>query len=134
MTTTLAPDEVIPHPAAPQTLEESGLSLDLVVQLVLKSLHFVGELSGTDLSRRLGLPFPVFAPALDLLKSQHHCQIVGGGIVGGASYRYRITDAGRTRATLFLESNHYVGRAPVPLAQYQKYMLTYREAAPRNAS
>jgi predicted ATPase with chaperone activity len=134
MTTTFAPDEVIPHPAAPQTLEESGLSLDLVVQLVLKSLHFVGELSGTDLSRRLGLPFPVFAPALDLLKSQHHCQIVGGGIIGGASYRYRITDAGRTRATLFLESNHYVGRAPVPLAQYQKYMLAYRDAAPRSAS
>jgi predicted ATPase with chaperone activity len=134
MTTTFAPDEVIPHPAAPQTLEESGLSLDLVVQLVLKSLHFVGELSGTDLSRRLGLPFPVFAPALDLLKSQHHCQIVGGGIVGGASYRYRITDAGRTRATLFLESNHYVGKAPVPLAQYQQYMLAYRDAAPRSAS
>ena len=134
MTTTFAPDEVIPHPAAPQTLEESGLSLDLVVQLVLKSLHFVGELSGTDLSRRLGLPFPVFAPALDLLKSQHHCQIVGGGIVGGASYRYRITDAGRTRATLFLESNHYVGKAPVPLAQYQKYMLAYRDAAPQSAS
>ena len=134
MTTTFAPAEVIPHPAAPQTLEESGLSLDLVVQLVLKSLHFVGELSGTDLSRRLGLPFPVFAPALDLLKSQHHCQIVGGGIVGGASYRYRITDAGRTRATLFLESNHYVGKAPVPLAQYQKYMLAFRDAAPQSAS
>ena len=42
-------------------------------------------------------------------------EIVGGGFVGGASYRYRITDAGRTRAALFLENSHYVGVAPVPL-------------------
>ena len=32
--TMLASHEVIPHPAAPQTLEESGLSLDLLLQLV----------------------------------------------------------------------------------------------------
>ena len=52
--TVLASQEVIPHPAAPQTLEESGLSLDLILQLVLKTLHFGGELSGSDLARRIG--------------------------------------------------------------------------------
>ena len=83
MTTTFATDEVIPHPAAPQTLEESGLSLDLVVQLVLKSLHFVGELSGIELARRLGLMFSVIDPALDVLKQQRQCEIVGGGIDRG---------------------------------------------------
>ncbi|HXW05674.1 MAG TPA: hypothetical protein VD833_10615 [Vicinamibacterales bacterium] len=134
MTTTLATPEVIPHPVEPRTIEEAGISLDLVLQLVLKSLHFAGELSGTELSRRLGLAFPILSPALELLKAQHQCQIVGGGIVGGASYRYRITDAGRTRAALFLENNHYVGVAPVPLAQYQQYMEAYRAAAPRGAT
>ncbi len=134
MTTMLTRSEVVPHPVAPQSVEEAGISLDLVLQLVLKSLHFSGELSGTDLSQRLGLLFPVLSPALDLLKAQHQIQIVGGGIVGGASYRYRITDAGRTRAALFLETNQYVGVAPVPLAQYQKYMETYRRAMPRTAN
>ena len=43
-------------------------------------------------------------------------------------------DAGRTRAALFLESSHYVGVAPVPLAQYQAYMHAYRAAAPRVAT
>ena len=42
---------------APRTLEEAGLSRDLITQLVLKTLHFSGELSGSELSRRLGLPF-----------------------------------------------------------------------------
>ena len=67
-----------------------------------------------------------FEPALELLKVQQQISIVGGGVVGGASYRYRISDSGRTRAALFLESSHYVGVAPVPLAQYQAYMRAYR--------
>jgi predicted ATPase with chaperone activity len=134
MTIAALPPDVVPHPASPQTLEETGLGLDLITQLVLKSLHFAGELTGSELSRRLGLEFAVLMPALELLKAQQQCAIVGGGFVGGASYRYRITDAGRTRAALFLESSHYVGVAPVPLAQYQAYMREYRRAVPRTAS
>jgi predicted ATPase with chaperone activity len=134
MTIAALPPDVVPHPASPQTLEETGLGLDLITQLVLKSLHFAGELTGSELSRRLGLEFVVLMPALELLKAQQQCAIVGGGFVGGASYRYRITDAGRTRAALFLESSHYVGVAPVPLAQYQAYMREYRRAVPRTAS
>ena len=114
MITIAESSDVVPFPAAAQTLEASGLTVDLILQLTLKSLHFAGELTGTDLSRRLGLEFPVIAPALELLKGQHQIAIVGGGFVGGASYRYRITDAGRTRAALFLETSHYVGAAPVP--------------------
>jgi predicted ATPase with chaperone activity len=134
MTTLTAVADVVAFPASPQSIEEAGISLDLIVQLALKSLHFSGELSGTELSRRLGLDFQVIQPALDLLKAQQQISIVGGGFVGGASYRYRITDTGRTRAALFLESSHYVGIAPVPLAQYQAYMHAYRAAAPRGAT
>ena len=123
---TFAEHDVVPFPAPPRTLVESGLSLDLVLQLTLKSLHFAGELAGTDLSRRLGLEFPVIAPALELLKKQDQIAIAGGSLVGGASYRYRITDAGRTRAALFLGTSHYAGVAPVPLAQYRAYLNAYR--------
>ena len=133
---TLTPSspDVVPLPVAPQSIAEAGISLDLILQLALKSLHFSGELSGIDLSRRLGLEFHVIQPALDLLKAQQQIAIVGGGLVGGASYRYRISDSGRTRAALFLESSHYVGIAPVPLAQYQAYMRAYGESTPRGAT
>jgi predicted ATPase with chaperone activity len=132
--TLLASHEVVPHPPAPRTLEESGLTLDLTIQLVLKTLHFSGELSGTELARRIGLPFPVLMSAIELLKTEQQLAIVGGGIVGGASYRYRITDSGRTRAALFLESSHYVGYAPVPLSQYYQYMHAFRAASPKSAT
>jgi len=125
---------ILPHPPAPITLEGSGLSLDLVLQLALKTLHFAGDLTGTDIAKRLGLRFSVVEPAIDLLKGQHHVEIVGGSMVGSASYRYRITDAGRTRAALFLEHSHYVGAAPVPLRQYQDYLRAFGEAAPKSAT
>ena len=125
---------ILPHPAAPHTLEESGLSKDLLLQLALKTLHFAGELTGSEMAQRLGVSFSVIEPALDLVKAQHHCEIVGGALLGGASFRYRITDAGRSRAALFLEHNEYVGMAPVPISQYQEYMRRYRVATPRSAT
>ncbi len=115
-------------PPAPATVEESGLNIDLLVQLLLKTLHLAGTLSGLELSARLGLPFSVLEPALDDLKWQHHCEIVSGSIIGGAAFKYRITDAGRERAALFLGNNHYVGVAPVPLQQYRAYMRRFRES------
>lgn len=115
----------VPVPPAPRDIQESGLNIDLVTQLTLKTLHFSGILSGLELGTRLGLQFPVIEPSLDELKWQHHVEIVAGSMIGGAAYKYRITDAGRERAALFLEQNHYVGVAPVPLDQYRRYLQTF---------
>jgi predicted ATPase with chaperone activity len=135
MTTTMVADPTMSlHPPAPQTLAQSGLSIDLVTQLILKSLHFAGELTGTDIAARLGVSFGVIESALNMIKQLHQCEIVGGAILGAPSYRYRITDAGRARAQMLVEANHYVGVAPVPLAQYQRYLIAYREAAQLHVS
>jgi predicted ATPase with chaperone activity len=117
-------------PLAPRTIEQSGLTLDMVVQLVLKTLQFGGELAGSEVAARLALGFSLIEPALELLKAERQCEITGGAMTGRASYQYRITDAGRTRASLFLEHNRYVGVAPVPLEQYRRYMSAFQQAAP----
>ncbi len=130
----VAEERTTAPPQAPRTLEESGLGLDLLIQLVLKTLHFSGELSGTELAQRLGLSFSVLEPAIEAIKQQRQVEIAGGAMIGGAAYRYRITDAGRTRAILFLETNHYVGVAPVPLAQYHEYMRRFGRAVPRRTA
>ena len=113
---------------APATLEEAGLSLDLVTQLALKTMYFAGELSGAELARRLGVSFGVVEPALEFLKVQQRCEIVGGALAGGPSYRYRITTDGRAVAALFLQQSQYVGVAPVPVSQYLKYMTSRSDA------
>lgn len=122
------------HPRAPHTLEEAGLSHDLVTQLVLKLLHFSADLTGLDIARRLGLQFSAIEAVLSFLRQTHQCEVFGGALIGGPSYQYRITDAGRRRALLFLEHSHYVGVAPVPLAEYRAYMKAYEAAAPRTIS
>ena len=96
-------------------------------QLILKTLHLSGELTGTELARRLGLPFLALESILTVIKQQHQCEISGGAL-GSPTYRYRITDAGRARAMLFMEHNHYVGYAPVPLRQYREYMAEFKKS------
>jgi hypothetical protein len=112
-------------PPAPQTIEAAGVGIDLVHHLVAKTLFFSGESSGTELGERLGVVFAVIEPALEQLKRDRHCEIVGGGLVGAPSYRYRLTEAGRARAGLLLERSQYVGAMPVPLHQYLEYMALF---------
>ena len=115
-------------PPAPRTLAESGLSQELVLQLLLKHLHFGADFTGQDLARRVGLEFTVIEPVLEVLRFTHLCEVAGGSVVGGPSFRYRITDEGRRRALLFLEQSQYVGAAPVPLTQYRDYLAAHGKA------
>ena len=126
-------DGLVPLPA-PGSIEEAGLSLDMFVQLSLKSLHFLGELSAVELGVRLGVTFAVVSPAIEMLKVQRLVEIVGGTHLGQPSYRYRVTQLGRERAALFLDTNMYTGRAPVPIAQYRRYMQAFSKSVPRDAS
>jgi len=119
------------EPSAPGTLADTGLSEDLVTQLVIKLLHFNADCTGVQIAHRLGLEFVVVEPILETLKRSHHCEVFGGGVLGAPSFRYRITDTGRRRAQLCLEHNQYVGAAPVPLSQYREYMTKFRQAAKR---
>ncbi len=59
---------------------------------------------------------------------------MAGRSSGGATYRYRITDAGRSRAVLFLEGNAYVGAAPVTLAAYRDYIESFARTVPHSAT
>jgi SpoVK/Ycf46/Vps4 family AAA+-type ATPase len=116
------------HPPAPTTLAESGLGAETMADMVRKALSGAIELSGTELSRRLGLAFSVIEPTLDYLKAQHDCEIIGGTLMGGASFRYRLTEAGNARAQAAFARNQYSGLAPVPIGQYRAYMDQFGRA------
>ena len=127
-TATMTPTSIPVCPPAPATLAEAGLSHDLVLQLLLKHLHFGADFTGQDLARRVGLEFTAIEPVLETLRFTHLCEVAGGSVVGGPSFRYRITDEGRRRALLFLEQSQYVGPAPVPLQQYRDYLIAHGKA------
>jgi hypothetical protein len=118
----------------PSSLEESGLRLDTIVQLLVKTLHLMGDMTGTDWADRLGLSFGVIAPGVEALKAEQLCEIIGGSAVGPPSYRYRITTMGRERAAVFMNRNMYSGIAPVPLEHYRRYMRHFDTTAPKRIS
>ena len=129
-TTSVVPNNATPAisaPPVPTRLEDTGLSADQVFQLILKTL-FGGEASGLILADRMRLPFQVLEPLIERSRAEQLIEVRGATGTGAASYRYALTDLGRTRAGQFLAANGYVGPAPIPLEMYIKTMAELRAA------
>ncbi len=109
-------------PAAPRSIQETGLNMGLLSDLALKTLYYESYMNGRDLSDRLGLPFPnVVAEVLEFLKREKLCEVrsaTGRGGFSESTYEYIVTERGRAMARDALERTQYVGAAPIPLKQY----------------
>src|SRR5204862_1091425 len=113
-------------PSAPENLQESGLSIPFLNDLVLRTLYTRGSLLGLDLARLLCLPFKVVEEPLRFLKDEKCIEIAGGDLIGRVSYKFNLTELGRRRAQEATKQCAYVGPAPVPLEDYVEQ--TYRQA------
>jgi predicted ATPase with chaperone activity len=113
-----APVDEPPSPALPRSLEDTGLSPALVVQLIMKILYFRGEVFGRELSAAVGLQFSLIEDLVETLKLQHLVQVKRSLGMGNVSAVFALTESGRSRAREYLEANQYTGPAPVPIAQY----------------
>lgn len=113
-------------PSAPDSLQEAGLSLGFLNDLILRTLYTRGGMLGLDLGRFLCLPFKVIEESLRFLKDEKCLEIAGGDLIGRVSYRFNLTDLGRRRAQEAMQLCAYVGPAPVPLDDYVEQ--TYRQA------
>jgi len=111
----LQEDEIF-RPAAPVSLQDTGLNGPFVESLVCKLLLSIGEESGRGLAQRLCLPFG------SLEKTFHHLRtrqmIVHCGSAPLNDYRYTLTDNGRDRARAMSRACAYAGPAPVLLDDY----------------
>ena len=108
-------------PVPPATQEETGLSADLLSQLLIKMLY-TGEASGIQLAERLRLGYALLDQLFEAARTEKLVEVRGAAGTGSAGYRYALTDLGRDRARQFLDANSYVGPAPVPLVQYVAFM------------
>jgi hypothetical protein len=107
-------------PRCPQSLEETGLNAVILAELVLKFLSVRGTGAGFELAQDVGLPFPILEPILVHLKDQKMIEVGGGDLMGPISYRFGLTDAGRSRVREALAACQYIGPAPVTLEQYTR--------------
>jgi len=127
----MSPDRSQPHaglvPAppvlqVPNSIAETGLRADLLVQLIMKIMYFAGEVNGAYLAEQIKLPYSVIDELMNFLRAQNFCEVKGVDGAGKLFYRYGITSLGRERTREFLDVNQYVGPAPVTLEQYNDVM------------
>jgi len=121
-------DEESFAPPVPQTVEDTGLASSVLEQLILKLLYSRGEVLGRDLSEALGLKFSLIEEIVEFLKRQHLIQAKKSLGMGNSTSLFALTDTGRNQARESLESNQYVGPAPVPLYQYTHIVRRQRRA------
>ncbi len=113
-------------PSAPETLEQTGLTLGYLGDMLLRTLYTRGGMLGLDVAKLLCLPFKVIEDALGFLKHEKCIEVLGGDLIGRISYRFNLTELGRRRAQEAFKMCAYVGPAPVPLEDYVEQ--TYRQA------
>jgi energy-coupling factor transporter ATP-binding protein EcfA2 len=107
-------------PPVPDSLEDTGLSLNLVSDLVMKHLLALGEFNSRDVSERVKLPISLVEPVLAGLRREHFIDAKGASSAIDMSVRYAITDPGKRHALELLDVSRYVGPAPVPLEAYRR--------------
>ncbi|GAC1561939.1 MAG: AAA family ATPase [Herpetosiphon sp.] len=104
----------------PTSIEETGLGIGFLSELVMKHIYFGGMVTGQHLAEAMKLPFlNVIDKVLTFLKEEEYVDIIGSdGSFFARSFQYVITPKGRTKAHEALDRSQYAGPAPVPLVEY----------------
>ena len=75
-------------PSAPETLQQTGLTLGFLNDLILRTLYTRGGMLGLDLAKILCLPFKVIEESLEFLKRDKCTEVLGGDLIRRISYRF----------------------------------------------
>lgn len=109
-------------PSVPESLEDTGLSHELVAGLVLKALYVRGSALGVELCDLLALPMSVLEDVIQQLQEQRLLEVHATRGPRRGEWVFRLTGAGRRRAVEELEVCRYVGPAPVPFDEFRRWV------------
>lgn len=117
------PSEPLPPsgglPAVPESVEDTGLSAEFLMDLLLRTLYVQGARTGVALAETMCLPFTLLDDFLLTLQTRRLLELRGTTGHGRSAYVFDLTNQGRNRARETMQTVAYVGPAPVPLAQYR---------------
>jgi hypothetical protein len=110
----------------PKRLEDLHVRRDLVASLLLRTLAFADQLTGSALEQRLGLPFETFSILIDEFEKNQLMDTRGVSndpTLEGRPYpvkmNYAISVAGRARAAeMSTVQTRYLGPCPISFEDY----------------
>ncbi len=106
-------------PPAARSIEDTGLSLVMMRDILLKTMFRMNLDQVTELARVMCLPVNVTQELMDRARNQKLVEATGtlhansGGEMG-----YQLSDAGKARALDALSQSEYYGAMPIPMAEY----------------
>jgi hypothetical protein len=110
----------VQSPPAPRSLEEVGLSIVMMRDILLKTIFRTNLDLVSQLARVICLPVPLTQELVDLARSQKLLEATGTlHATSGNEMGYQLTDAGKARALDALSQSEYYGAMPVPLEAYK---------------
>jgi hypothetical protein len=114
-----APVSGVQPPPSPRSLDDTGLSIVMMRDILLKSMFRTNQDQVSVLSKIISLPVPLTQELVDLARTQKLITATGTMHANaGNEMGYELTDAGKARALDALSQSEYYGAMPVPLAQY----------------
>ena len=131
---TAADLEAVLHstPVAPRSLDETGLPLPDLLNLLAKSMYTGGLETPSAMVDLLKLPPLAVQQLLDQAKERKLVDVLGAaGTRAVSELRYALSEKGKLWAQDALKLNQYVGPAPVPLETYCERVLRQRIANER---
>ena len=106
-------------PPAPRNLGETGLSVVMMRDILLKTIFRMNVSQVSQIARVVCLPLTAVQDLIDLARSQHLLEATGTlHATSGNEMGYQLTDAGKARALDALAQSEYFGAMPVPLEAY----------------
>jgi hypothetical protein len=105
-------------PPSPKNIEETGLSIADLLNLVSKAMYNGAEMPSV-IGGILKLPQRVIQLVLEQAKERKMIDVLGStGTFAASELRYSLTEKGRQWANDAIEQNQYLGPAPVPLSAF----------------
>jgi hypothetical protein len=117
----IAKDRALYQPKEAHHLDETGLSLSLVLDLVLKYTYFEGAMTLAKMVQRSKLSSTIIHSMYRHLQKEQLCDTRA---MVGDDYEISLSNRGRAMAEVALKKSHYAGPAPVPLADYNQSVST----------
>ncbi len=108
-------------PAAPRTMAETGLSMVMMRDILIKTMFRMNLSQASDIARIVCLPLAATQELIDLARGQRLVEATGTlHANSGTEMGYQLTEAGRARALDALAQSEYYGALPVPLESYRE--------------
>ncbi|MGP3722642.1 ATPase [Cereibacter sphaeroides] len=107
-------------PPAPRTLADTGLSLVMLRDILLKTMFRMNLELVSQIAPVICLPAPLAQELVDLARNQRLVEATGTlHATSGNEMGYQLTDQGKARALDALSQSEYYGAMPVPLDRYR---------------